>query len=177
MAKYTELYMDYVNGGGFVPSSTFALIDDFEDLFFERFAGCEIGFETEELFALKLDMRASIVMPVYAKLVASVDASLSAIATPKKGYSETRTYGAQHAENSSDGSNKELPYNEATALDSSIAHTEGSADTDEHEDTIEREDEIAAEEAMRTLEALQRKKTLILNDCLEEFANLFMKVY
>ena len=67
MAKYTETLAEYIEGGGVLPSSSFALIEDFEDLFKERYCGSELGFETELLFAMKLDYKARAVMPVYAK--------------------------------------------------------------------------------------------------------------
>ena len=85
---HTELFTQYIanNGGaeqalpslfGKVPNIT---IDDevttFKDTFILNFCDREIGFETEELFALKLEARAKLVLPFYiSKLnqLASID--------------------------------------------------------------------------------------------------------
>ena len=85
---HTELFTQYIaNNGGAenalpslfdkVPSIT---IDDevttFKDAFILNFCEREIGFETEELFALKLEARAKLVLPFYiSKLnqLASID--------------------------------------------------------------------------------------------------------
>lgn len=85
---HTELFTQYIanNGGaenalpslfGKVPNIT---IDDevttFKDAFILNFCDREIGFETEELFALKLESRAKLVLPFYInklKQLASID--------------------------------------------------------------------------------------------------------
>lgn len=85
---HTELFTQYIaNNGGAenalpslfdkVPNIT---IDDevttFKDVFILNFCEREIGFETEELFALKLESRAKLVLPFYiSKLnqLASID--------------------------------------------------------------------------------------------------------
>ena len=74
---HTELFTQYIaNNGGAeqalpslfdnVPNIT---IDDevttFKDAFILNFCDREIGFETEELFALKLESRAELVLPFY----------------------------------------------------------------------------------------------------------------
>ena len=74
---HTELFTQYIaNNGGAeqalpslfdkVPNIT---IDDevttFKDAFILNFCEREIGFETEELFALKLESRAKLVLPFY----------------------------------------------------------------------------------------------------------------
>lgn len=85
---HTELFTQYIaNNGGAenalpslfdkVPNIT---IDDevttFKDAFILNFCDREIGFETEELFALKLESRAELVLPFYIsklKQLASID--------------------------------------------------------------------------------------------------------
>ena len=75
--KYTELFTEYIaNNGGAenalpslfdkVPSITIdGEVTTFKDAFLLPFCDCEIGFETEELFALKLESRAKLVLPFY----------------------------------------------------------------------------------------------------------------
>lgn len=57
MAKYTELFSEYLEGGGELPAA-FSQIDGFEDLFIGHFIDKEIGFETEVLFTIKLETKA-----------------------------------------------------------------------------------------------------------------------
>ena len=98
---HTELFTQYIaNNGGAenalpslfdkVPNIT---IDDevttFKDAFILNFCDREIGFETEELFALKLESRAKLVLPFYIsklKQLASID-----YINAKRTESETRT--------------------------------------------------------------------------------------
>lgn len=98
---HTELFTQYIaNNGGAenalpslfdkVPNIT---IDDevttFKDAFILNFCDREIGFETEELFALKLESRAKLVLPFYIsklKQLASID-----YISAKRTESETRT--------------------------------------------------------------------------------------
>lgn len=100
-AEHTEFFTEYIaNNGGAenalptlfdkVPSIT---IDDevttFKDAFILNFCDREIGFETEELFALKLESRAKLVLPFYInklKQLASID-----YINAKRTESETRT--------------------------------------------------------------------------------------
>ena len=75
--KYTELFTEYIaNNGGAenalpslfdkVPSlTTDGEVTTFKDAFILNFCDREIGFETEELFALKLESRAKLVLPFY----------------------------------------------------------------------------------------------------------------
>lgn len=75
--KYTELFTEYIanNGGAAnalpslfdkVPSITIdGEVTTFKDAFILNFCDREIGFEIEELFALKLESRAKLVLPFY----------------------------------------------------------------------------------------------------------------
>lgn len=87
-AEHTEFFSEYIaNNGGAenalptlfdkVPSITINdEITTFKDAFILNFCEREIGFETEELFALKLESRAKLVLPFYiSKLnqLASID--------------------------------------------------------------------------------------------------------
>lgn len=178
MAKYTETLAEYIDGGGVLPSSSFALIEDFEDLFKERFCGCEIGFETEALFAIKLDYKARVVMPAYAEKIAAVVAQMTGLAdNPTKWRYETRVYGKQHSENETNGSNTDLPYEVATATPSSLSKIEGSADSDEHTDTLDFKEGLSVDERLRIIDAINKKAFVLVEACLEEFKPLFMGVY
>lgn len=177
MAKYTELFADYLEGGGALPSSSFALIPDFEDLFKERYCGSEIGFETEALFSLKLDMKARLVMPVYSARYNAITAAMTRLQAPSKIRTEQRGYGKQHSETENDGDTTELPYDVDTAIPASTTHAEGSADVDYHEDNFTTTDFVTIDENLRILETLGSQRDGIVEKCLEEFKPLFMGVY
>ena len=98
---HTELFTQYIanNGGAenalptlFDKVPNIVTIDEittFKDAFILNFCDREIGFETEELFALKLESRAELVLPFYiTKLnqLASID-----YLNAKRTESETRT--------------------------------------------------------------------------------------
>lgn len=100
-AEHTELFSEYIANNGGVENALPSLfdkvpnitIDDevttFKDAFILNFCEREIGFETEELFALKLESRAKLVLPFYInklKQLASID-----YINAKRTESETRT--------------------------------------------------------------------------------------
>ena len=177
MAKYTKTLKEYLDDGGVLPSSSFALVTDFEDYFKERYAGSEIGFETDTIFALRLDVKARIVMPNYAARIAAVDAAMQKLQAPTKVRSEKRGYGAQHSETSNDGSNTELPYDAATAQPAQTSHSEGSADVDYREDNYTFTEYVTIDENLRIMETLSGKRANIIEACLDEFKPLFMGIY
>lgn len=74
MAKYTELLSEYIKNGGEFPA-VFDKIEGFEDLFIGHYIDREIGFETPVLFSVKLETRANIVIPAYAKRIAEIEAA------------------------------------------------------------------------------------------------------
>lgn len=75
--KYTELFAEYIRNGGEYPAIFDKLpniyqitsedIITFKDLFYNTFAACEIGSETEELFALRFNAKANLIVPFYIK--------------------------------------------------------------------------------------------------------------
>ena len=177
MAKFTELFSEYLERGGTLPSSSFALIENFEDLFKERFCSSEIGFETEALFAMKLDMKARVVMPLYAARIEAVDAAVNKLKAPTKVRTEKREYGKQHSETENNGSTTELPIDAATAEPAATNHADGSADVDAHEDNHAYTDYVTIDENIKIIEQLNTSRRGLIEQCLDEFKPLFMGVY
>lgn len=168
MAKYTELFAEYLEGGGELPAA-FADINGFEDLFVARFCDKEIGFETEALFRIKLEEKAELVIPAYVKLLASYNEAWAKVGNPTKTRSRTFTGGAQGA------STTALPMNSVTANPSQSTQTDSYVDTD-----VNTEDGFTPDEALRYLEHIEKLKKeefIILDKCLNEFNSLFMQVY
>lgn len=87
MAFYTETLREYLNHGNELPVS-FGLIAqtgyDFNAIFFEHFADREIGFETEELFALKVKKVADLYIPEYVKIIENYESVIEALKAKTK---------------------------------------------------------------------------------------------
>ena len=163
MAKYTELYSEYLASGGAVPSAAFAEVsDDFEDLFTAYYCDREIGVETEELFAIKLNLRASMVCPLYKARITAYDGVLGKVGAASK----VRTFNA----GAQSGDVTVLPINSISAQPNSKTSTAAYTNTE----TIEGE---TTDEALRLEEFYRKKVHDVKLQCLKEFENLFMRVY
>ena len=163
MAKYTELYSEYLASGGAVPSAAFAEVsDDFEDLFTAYYCDREIGVETEELFAIKLNLRAAMVCPLYKARIAAYDGVLGKVGAASK----VRTFNA----GAQSGDVTVLPINSVSAQPNSKTSTAAYTNTE----TIEGE---TTDEALRLEEFYRKKVHDVKLQCLQEFENLFMRVY
>ncbi len=174
MAKYTISYADYVRKGGEIPAS-FADIDGFETLFLERYADREIGFETEDEFAYKLQLKADLWIPDYKErlawqnsLLAKLDAELTKTSSDTS--SGTSEIGAQRSTSTA------LPFNSTSAepnqINKSDASTNTTSDASTHTET----------ESMRAAEIAERMRLAegranLLNELLDKFDTLFMGVY
>ena len=98
--KYTELFTEYIANNGGAENALPSLFDKvpnlttdgevttFKDAFILNFCDREIGFETEELFALKLESRAKLVLPFYINKLKQLE-SIDYI-NAKRSESETR---------------------------------------------------------------------------------------
>ena len=163
MAKYTELYSEYLASGGTVPTAAFAEVsDDFEDLFTAYYCDREIGVETEELFAIKLNLRAAMVCPLYKARIAAYDGVLGKVGAASK----VRTFNA----GAQSGDVTVLPINSVSAQPNSKTSTAAYTNTE----TIEGE---TPDEALRLEEFYRKKVHDVKLQCLQEFENLFMRVY
>ena len=163
MAKYTELYSEYLASGGAVPSAAFAEVSaDFEDMFTAYYCDREIGVETEELFAIKLNLRAAMVCPLYKARIAAYDGVLGKVGAASK----VRTFNA--GEQSGDVT--VLPINSISAQPNSKTSTAAYTNTE----TVTGE---TTDEALRLEEFYRKKVHDVKLQCLKEFENLFMRVY
>ena len=173
MAKYTILFADYLERGGACPAS-FSLITGFEDLFKKHYCDKEIGFETELLFAMKLEEYAELYMQLYADKLTRLAAAFNLFdAGAKVRYtSEDKTFtgGAQH------GKTTELPFDSTTAEPSLLNDSDEYVNTDANEKE-ERETGGSLDELQRRLEYVNNKAHSIVKDLLNEFKPLFMGVY
>lgn len=145
MAKYTMLLAEYLQKGGQLPAS-FALIQGFEDLFVARYCDHEIGFETDELFSIKLEYKANLIMQAYADKIATRTLYWTHAENPIKTYyektkiktnlgaksktgSDTTSYGAKsittitsNTTGAQENKATELPFDDITAKPNSVTN-------------------------------------------------------
>ena len=173
MAKYTMLLAEYLKMGGQLPAS-FALIQGFEDLFVAKYCDYEIGFETDELFRIKLECKANLVMQTYADKISTRVFYWTKINNPVKTYYEkikTKTnIGAQQ------NTSTELPFDAQEAEPNAISDLGAREDTNQVE-TWRNDEGETIDELMRMLDYLNKEVTTIVEKCLNEFKTLFMGIY
>lgn len=195
---HTELFTQYIanNGGaenalpslfGKVPNIT---IDDeittFKDAFILNFCEREIGFETEELFALKLESRAKLVLPFYiSKLnqLASID-----YINAKRTESETRTTTGNITDGGKDTNTRfkgENPLIDTTLTFNAKAVTEqetneigyGKNTNTTGSENVTREYTDSGIEARDLYERVLNDTMNVWNEIFKKFDSLFMQVW
>lgn len=170
MAFYTETLREYVQRGNEFPES-FRLLNqtgyDFETLFYEHYADREIGFETEELFALKLKKISDLYIPEYVKIIENYDSVIEALKAKSKktesltenGKITTRQFDLPIA-GQTDGINP-----------SGIGETEPT-----NTKTTTTNDE-SADELTRKIDWLMGQENNAVEQLLEKFERCFMQVF
>ncbi len=175
MAKYTTSYADYVRKGGEIPAS-FGLIEGFEEKFLERYADRELGFETADIFAYKLQLKADLWMADYAERIAKQDELLAkAMAEMTKTSTENRTnesvIGAQRSTTTN------LPFNATEAEPNQVNNADASTNSGTDTTTRTETDYMGGGEIYSRLSLLVEKKANLTNELLNKFETLFMGIY
>lgn len=170
MAFYTETLREYLNHGNELPES-FGLIArtgyDFNTLFYEHYADREIGFETEELFALKVKKVADLYIPEYVKIIENYESVIEALKTKSK-KSESLTENGKITTRQFD-----LPVaGETTGINpSGIGETEPTSAK-----TTTTNDE-SSDELTRKIDWLMGQEKNAIEQLLEKFERCFMQVF
>ncbi len=169
MAKYTMLFAEYLQQDGRSLPAVFDQIAGFSDFFVAHYCDKEIGFETDELFAIKLEERAKIIIPIYKRRIEYYEHALTNLnETIKK---RTRTYNAGEQ----NGEEFTLPVNAQDVSPSKTSKTGTYTDV-----TTESDEGLTPDEILRKIEyydTLKEGKGILLDYLLNEFSSLFMKVY
>lgn len=167
MAKYTETLIDFLEAGGTLPA-VFDNIAGFADLFVQRFCDYEIGFETPELFAQKLEGSAKIHIPYYKKLIDAQGALISKLTT---GYDRehitTSTLGEQ------DSKSWAYPFNGASDVNPAAR----TLSTETVNTVSERSTAYTPDELARMIELAESVKRNLLDELLDKFKNCFMIIF
>lgn len=170
MAFYTETLREYVLRGNEFPES-FILINktgyDFSALFYEYYADREIGFETEELFSLKLKKVADMYIPEYVKIIENYNSVIEALKAKSK-KTESLTENGKITTRQFD-----LPIaGETTGINpSGIGETEPTTTK-----TTATNDE-SADELTRKIDWLMGQENNAIEQLLEKFERCFMQVF
>ena len=173
MAKYTELFAEYLAGGGQLPSA-FEDIDGFTNLFKGYYADKEIGFETEDLFALKLETYANIMIPLYKQKIEDLTEAILDVRNPAKTFYEN--YSTIINAGRQKGYTTDLPFDSTTATPSSITESDPYTNTD-NKVTNRTEAGATVNEAWYKIDKLNAKVKPLILTLLEEFKPLFMAIY
>lgn len=173
MAKYTETLQEFLNNGNELPSN-FNLVEGFDNLFKAHFANYEIGFETEELFSLKLNEKAELYMQAYADKIQRLNNAWENYDDPRKIITDsdaTTFVGGKQK-----GTTAELPINTAN-VDPSVVN-EQDAYTNTNDRTYQRVERGGnVDEAMRMLDFITKEVSSLKEKLLHEFDSCFMVVY
>ena len=170
MAFYTETLREYINNGNELPES-FGLIAqtgyDFNTIFFEHFADREIGFETEEVFALKVKKAADLFIPDYVKIIENYESIIEALKAKNK-KSESITENEKVTTRQFD-----LPV--AGATDG--INPSGIGETDPTRAKTTTTTDESPDELTRKVDWLLGQEKNALMDLLERFERCFMQVF
>lgn len=196
MARYTELLSEYLEDGGQLPA-VFSQIEGFEDIFKAYYIDHEIGFETPALFAIKLEAKANLVIPMYAGKIAAYNQTIEQLQNPQKvrtrtgSQTNTRTGSLTRAYGKDLNKEFDLPIN-YVGTDVNSSPPQAAQEREAREDTetyntitdklefdgySDTETGVTTNEALAKLEALTTQIKSLLEQCVEEFKNLFMGVY
>lgn len=167
MAKYTETLIDYMRAGGVLPA-LFEQIEGFPVLFVQRFCDYEIGFETPELFAQKLEGAAKRFIPFYKTLIQSQNELIAKLTT---------SYNRVHTTTSDLGKQESLswayPYN-ASSNTNPAARTLATPTTNT---TTEQSSGYTPDELVQMIELAGNIKDNLLDELLSKFKHCFMIVF
>lgn len=186
----TILLGDYLNFGGQLPTEFSAQIwtdnnIDITALFVGKYIDREIGFETSDLFYVKLCTQAGIVFPRYAEKLADlaridiIDAE--EVEVRDGNYTRDGRNGYGKSTTLSRFSN---PYASIPADDASLIGHDKSEDSGQdtyfeqvkNNDLRTRKSGLNSEAAQRLYEQIESDKNNIINDFLNEFEKLFLQV-
>lgn len=168
MVKYTQLFSEWIEDGGTLPS-ILGDLEGLEEALIYKYFDCEIGYETPLLFGMKLEGRANEVVPIYVQKQIQLEVAFAALSTPSSRV-HTRTYQA----GGRSGESYDRPIS-GSSTPTEKTSTASYTDTD-----TTRETGTTPDETMKIAQArldYQIQSAEILRDCVNEFSNLFMGVY
>lgn len=179
MAKYTELFSEYLENGGDLPA-VFSEIEGFGDLFKGYYCDKEIGFETPALFAIKLENRANDIVPAYAERITRINEFKAKFEQSEKTTVKSGNINRDYGERTN--YNWDNPFNvgAAAATENNVttqSKTAAYTDKESYENVNDTQSGYTPDEAERRMRYYEGEITNLKHDLLLEFNNLFMRIY
>lgn len=185
MARYTELFAEWLENGGELPAAFNNIMigeNSLADIFTAQYAAREIGFETPILFEMKLNAYAATLIP---DLKAGLDAfsgALSAMDAP------THTHTKSGAIQRDYGERKRNVWEEPTATDAgevdlsdvgsqNITLDSGGTDTETYQEVTDVDNIKGVSEGIAVYQALSQPAQNFLEVWLKKFDPLFMQIF
>lgn len=200
MAKYTELLAEYLKDGGTLPA-VFEDIDGLKELFVGKYIEREIGFETPELFQIKLEYKANLLVPVYKKRMSELSAAYDAMTNPIKKRIRTGTLQRQYGERSNTNTvqpntvkTTQTDFPTGAAVDSNRVPThltqtdnpkmetvntaQEYTDNENYQNITDSEEGASLSESLQRLQLAERAELKnLMEELLNEFNPLFMGIW
>jgi len=164
MAKYTETLQEYLEDND-LPTK-FEEIDGFSELFIGRYCDSEIGFETEELFTVKLQHYADLYIDVYKERIQDVASALTKIKAPVKTVYTQADFGGRKNKRT------DLPVDSTDVTPTSIDESERATDN-----TNVQESGHNAQDSITLFKTLNEQVKIIVDELLKQFNKCFMGIY
>ena len=196
--KYTELFTEYIANNGGAENALPSLFDKvpnlttdgevttFKDAFILNFCDREIGFETEELFALKLESRAKLVLPFYINKLKQLE-SIDYI-NAKRSESETRAITGNITDGGKDTNTRFIGENPLIDTDVTF-NAKAVSEQEKNEvgygkntnttgsENVTREFADSGTEARDLYERVLKDTMNVWNEIFKKFDSLFMQVW
>lgn len=168
MARFTELFSEYITGGGALPPS-FSNIEGFSNLFLLYYCDKEIGFETEQLFYTKLCLYADLYVDKYVQRINDLTSAWGLVRAPVKTHYDKYDFGNQEAKQTT------LPVDATTSDD--IQPNLVNQNKEYTNESTHEESGATIDEAQRYIDFLNKEVNSIMLDLLKKFETCFMGVY
>lgn len=186
MARYTELFAEWLENGGEMP----ALFNDvtvngepLADIFTAYYAAREIGFETPALFELKFNALAVILINDLTAGLQAHSGALAALSDPKSTHTKSgaiqRNYG-DRKRNTWEQPTTNYPAATVELTDTNshqIIKDGGGADTETYQAVTDTDKVKGVNEGIQILEALSQEAKNFLQVWLGKFEPLFMQIF
>lgn len=187
MARYTELFAEWLEEGGELPDLFSAIQigdNNLSDIFTAHFAAREIGFETPILFKLKLNEYAAILIPQLESDLKILDAAKGGILEPTfkrtKSGALTRNYGATKRntwENPTAIATSTTEIDLTDAGSQQIIADAQKVDQEQYDNVTDTETGYRVTDALQIMAKLTEETDGLLNSWLKKFDPLFMQIY
>lgn len=172
MANYTLLLGEYLQDNTL--PEIFSQIDNFDNLFIQKYIDHEIGFETEWMFQQKLEMTANVVIPEYKTRLDNIEIIRQALFS-KLDVSHSESITATYNNGEQEQKQTVLPFNTADAEPNTIVNN--SAVVNSEKRTNNRIEGLRPSDLKIEYDEILKTKDFLLQKLLNEFNSLFMKIY